>query len=120
MKFEDLMLNDWVQINPDDYSTRGEWINTKYRIMHYRELDDDEIRPIPLTGEILLDNGFVACSSNRYMNNNNSLDVIIRKNYVMVCRGSSKVQVRNKEVHSFQQLLRLLGLVQYANNLIVK
>ncbi len=112
------MINDWVFDKRVKLNTQvikiGLW--DIQGAIHLDSHHCDFFEPIPLTEEILKKNGFVSCSNNRYMNMSNGVDIIFRKNYIRVCVGSNKIDIRNKGVHSFQQILRLLDKRELADN----
>lgn len=138
MKAEELMIGDWVAIRMN-HSTKeykeGDYLPHKVSSgLHLRnnEIDlisiennqcgdgygDDFCLPIPLTAEILENNGFKKFESKNYA----PCYFIKGLTLQWHCYGkyfyirSDDADIRITEVHELQHALRLCSLVELANN----
>lgn len=127
MKATDLMIGDWVQDtcgNPIQVKElledgiNGEWDCAEcYGV----EAVYDDIKPIPLTAEILEKNGFIKVNSQRYDYGYPDTDcyakVNPKKNMIHVNgRNANSNLYSHSFVHELQRALRLCGLNELADN----
>ena len=118
MKPTDLMIKDWVMVKvlsqiPDTYVLHT-WAANDYS----RDL---QVKPIPLTTEILEKNGFIKVNSQRYDYGNPDTDCYIKvnpkKNMIHVNGKNANSNLYSHSfVHELQRALRCCGLWNLANN----
>lgn len=81
---------------------------------------DEDVKPVPLTAEILENNGFTKVNSQRYELNDGQryINVNPKRGYIYVNGKKNHCNVYdNFTVHGFQHALRLCRLDELANNL---
>ena len=129
MKLTDLAILDWVLIN-----------NTPHRIQAIDSIDaeiladdelyyvgedrchsEDKIEGIPITPEILENNGFIKVNSQRYDYGYPDTDCYVKvnpkKNMIHVNgRNANSNLYSHSFVHELQRALRLCGLNELADN----
>ena len=113
MKLTDLMIKDWVMVKvlsqiPNTYVLHT-WAANDYS----RNL---QVKPIPLTAEILEKNGWVYTE---YCHEYQDGKIIIqsRPPYMWIRINGINIEAFKCEyVHQYQHLLRLFGLDELANN----
>ena len=117
MKPEELMIGDYIMFSKDIYiieeiSKKG-WAHIIYndgsecRVALSSDYILDDITPIPLTPEILKQNGFKECTNGDWTNDNVDFILYRRKD------GIFRIQNTNMTlpyVSSFQHALRLCGI----------
>ena len=116
MKATELMINDWVQVpclidNVEHYDA---WCKVKQLrdcdldVIGFKELKYNEIVPIPLTTEILEQNGFERVNGDYqdvfYVYD--GIELLIDDGYTLF--GQCKMQIMY--VHELQHALRLCGI----------
>ena len=126
MKENELMIDDWIRIDePDKYAGATGQIQS---LMYHREGDatyfnvfiqgkfgyvsrdvcSDDIRPIPLTPEILEKNGFVVES--RYYHGNPLQYCVLVDGLWIDISGENFFEGKLEYVHQLQHALRLCGI----------
>lgn len=137
MKPEELMIGDWVEVTQTEcvadgghYITWSEYgkvigitdsyIEVEVRDGEYNvDAHEDELKPIPLTPEILEKNGFIKQAYDGWLiseNNGRGLieyrtdcfDGLLRINYNK--KPFSKLMIKVKYVHKLQHALKLCGI----------
>lgn len=113
MKPTDLMIKDWVMVKvlsqiPNTYVLHT-WTANDYS----RDL---QVKPIPLTAEILEKNGWVRTEyCHEYHDGKNIIQC--RPPYMWIKINGINIECFKCEyVHQYQHLLRLFGLNELANN----
>ena len=118
MKANELMIGDKVMVKvlsqiPNTYVLHT-WIANDYS-------RDIQVKPIPLTPEILEKNGFIKVNSQRYdygyPDTNCYVKVNPKKNMIHVNgRNANSNLYSHSFVHELQRALRLCGLDELADN----
>lgn len=121
MKASELMIGDWVEMNLSP-SVLNSYFKAQIVVSNLVSLEanyDFDVRPIPLTEEILKANGRIYNGGfAKYLLNENlnvSYDFSSRR-FVFGCNRIEKI----KYVHELQHALRLCGLNELADNLKVE
>ena len=118
MKAKELMIGDKVMVKvlsqiPDTYVLHT-WTANDYS-------RDIQVKPIPLTPEILEKNGFIKVNSQRYDYGYPDTDCYVKvnpkKNMIHVNgRNANSNLYSHSFVHELQRALRLCGLDELADN----
>ena len=118
MKANELMIGDKVMVKvlsqiPDTYVLHT-WTANDYS-------RDIQVKPIPLTPEILEKNGFIKVNSQRYDYGYPDTDCYVKvnpkKNMIHVNgRNANSNLYSHSFVHELQRALRLCGLDELADN----
>ena len=129
MKCKELQIFDWVQDeNGFQWQIIGVGDDYAYATFEGNEGDpwefddkDDQLKPIPLTPEILEKNGFIKVNSQRYDYGYPDTDCYVKvnpkKNMIHVNgRNANSNLYSHSFVHELQRVLRLCGLDELANN----
>ena len=125
MKATELMIGDWVGRVFDDKRIdyrQVDWIRTGEIGMRYQKVwAIGCIEPIPLTPEILEQNGFIKVNSQRYDYGYPDTDCYVKvnpkKNMIHVNgRNANSNLYSHSFVHELQRALRLCGLNELADN----
>ena len=129
MKCKELQIFDWIQDeNGFQWQIIGVGDDYAYATFEGNEGDpwefddkDDQLKPIPLTPEILEKNGFIKVNSQRYDYGYPDTDCYVKvnpkKNMIHVNgRNANSNLYSHSFVHELQRVLRLCGLDELANN----
>ena len=129
MKPNELMIGDWVEY--------GQYITTVRSLSDKIVLSGcvgrlDEVRPVPITPEILEANGFLPTNKGNsiwridFEEVNYRIKIEFLSNgrmQILVAENSTNlnyISVNSSSVHSIQQALRLAGLADVADNFVIK
>ena len=108
----ELMIGDWVYNTQNDKPEQVCEIGSGLVMLSYNDLYEyDEIRPIPLTAEILEQNGFELLRDTWYFSQNGR-PVLIRfaDNYIVIIINGDHVPMKLRYVHELQHAMRLCGI----------
>ena len=129
MKPNELMIGDWVEY--------GQYITTVRTLSDKIVLSGcigrlDEVRPVPITTEILEANGFLPANKFNSIWRKDFEEVNYRIRIEFLSNGRMQIlvaenttnlnylSVRSNSIHSIQQALRLAGLTDQADNIVIK
>ena len=129
IRCRDLMVGDWIADN-NGFQWQITNVGEDYAYATWEgnegdpwEFDDkyDRPKPIPLTPEILEQNGFIKVNSQRYDYGYPDTDCYVKvnpnKNMIHVNgRNANSNLYSHSFVHELQRVLRLCGLDELANN----
>ena len=115
MKAEKLMIGDWVYNTHNDQPEQVYEIGSGLVMLAYNDLYEyDEIEPIPLTAELLMQNGFEKdpetgeCLLSDY---DDTFEVCWIGTILTVQSGYGRMELVNCQyVHELQHALRLCGI----------
>ena len=115
MKAEELMIGDWVYNTHNDQPEQVYEIGSGLVMLAYNDLYEyDEIEPIPLTAELLMQNGFEKdpetgeCLLSDY---DDTFEVCWIGTILTVQSGYGRMELVNCQyVHELQHALRLCGI----------
>ena len=115
MKKEDLMVGDWYSIPTTASRSRCRKYRERMVMLDYNDLYEyDEIEPIPMTAEILAQNGF---SKSRLMGEQRHFTYYIGPSLSMLAIYDADFSVHIgdgaryvKNVHQFQHILKDCGI----------
>ena len=129
MKATELMIGDWVLINNTPHKIQAiDSIDAEiladdelYYVGEDRCHSEDKIEGIPITPEILENNGFIKVNSQRYDYGYPDTDCYVKvnpkKNMIHVNgRNANSNLYSHSFVHELQRALRLCGLNELADN----
>lgn len=129
MKLTDLAILDWVLINNTPHKIQAiDSIDAEiladdelYYVGEDRYRSEDKIEGIPITPEILENNGFIKVNSQRYDYGYPDTDCYVKvnpkKNMIHVNgRNANSNLYSHSFVHELQRALRLCGLNELADN----
>lgn len=129
MKLTDLAIWDWVLINNTPHKIQAiDSIDAEiladdnlYYVGEDRCHSEDKIEGIPITPEILENNGFIKVNSQRYDYGYPDTDCYVKvnpkKNMIHVNgRNANSNLYSHSFVHELQRALRLCGLDELADN----
>lgn len=106
----ELRINNWVQYNGDNTTIQG--VDTEHPSLNritWGEVEYDEIYPIPLTEEILLDCGFEKSkTSDKFFTKNNSIGVSTSDNKFRFIQGNFVCQIILRELKYLHQLQNII------------
>ena len=112
MKASDLMIGDWVSYKDKmpcritaickdcavvDNDTTQDW-----------DIDYEDLRPIPLTAEVLEKNGFVFANGHYWLKDDDDMMLVVVAYGLFLLNGYSNMDLRH--VHELQHALRLCGI----------
>ena len=112
MDAKDLMIGDWV-LCPDNMQRQVRYLQVRPSVIGIggSSYDEDEIQPIPLTPEILEQNGLEQINTDYYdldvYEANDGLWRVVYSN--LECSGFDE-SVLVSSVHELQHFLRLCGI----------
>ena len=118
MKAADLMIGDWVGVFDDEGIIKDcrqvDWVRTGEIGMRYHKVwSIGCIEPIPLTADILEKNGWWYAIEDLWLHDGVSFS-IEKWNGKFQCYDIT--QIKLDSVHQLQQILRLCGLNELADN----
>lgn len=116
MKMVELMINDWVRMK---IPSGTQWYTEKVRCL--TPYDELEYQPIPLTEEILKANGFIHKDTmEEWWHEEYNPEWGIRMSDFELTDEFKFGRAKITYVHELQHALRLCGLNELADNLVVR
>lgn len=123
LKISDLSVGDWVEIDHEDYGWQPAQINVCGDVgigAYFKDIDPEEeydctlsqARPIPITPEILVANGFAyKLEADIYYHADSMLELCeVLHSWRRVINGGEYIIDKIEFVHQLQRALRLAGV----------
>ena len=132
LKISDLSVGDWVEIDHEDYGWKPAQLNVCGDIgvgAYFKDVDPDEeydctlcqLRPIPITAEVLEKNGFERSTSQFIVYHSDKVWISYDKpsetwSVTMYINDfTSNLHANILHIHQFQHALRLAGVDKEIN-----